>query len=235
MKAFLLAAGGGTRLGSLTEDTPKCLLPVAGRPLIDHWFDAFRVSGIKDVLINVHHLPDRVVEHCVSIAEDLRVTFSYEKELLGSAGTIYNNREFVRREHQFFVVYADVWTTLSLRTMLNFHRRRSGIMTMGLYVPSNPKECGIAKVDRGVVVGFEEKPTHVNENGNNFAFTGIAIVHPQALSCLTSHGDVGRDWIPQLVGKINAFVVKESVIDIGTPEGYDRAQARSKELGLQAL
>ena len=234
MKAFLLAAGRGTRLGSLTQETPKCLLPIAGRPLIDHWFDALRNGGVRDVLVNLHHFPDQVAKHCLDIAGDMRVTFCFEKELQGSAGTIYNNREFVRREHAFFVAYADVWTTTSLKTMLNFHRRRSGIMTLGLYVPPNPEDCGVAKVDRGCVVGFEEKPKNLNGN-KVFAFTGIAVAHPAALACSAPNSDVGKDWLPKLVGKINSFIVKEPVVDIGTPEGYARAQAQAKDLGLKAL
>ncbi len=175
-----------------------------------------------------------MIQRSIELAgSDIRVTFVREEELQGSGGTIYNNREFVRREHAFYVIYADVWTSLSLKTLLNFHRRRSGIMTMALYVPLNPTECGIAKVDKGTVVAFEEKPKATN--GKCFAFTGVAVAHPASLALVSPRSDVGRDWIPQLVGKINSFVVKEDVIDIGTPDGYDRARKRVQELGLKAL
>src|SRR5688572_2010248 len=96
-KVLLLAGGLGTRLRPLTDSVPKCLVPVAGRPLLDYWFDAFADAGIRDVLINTHHLPDRVRAYLARRNDTgrFRVCESYEPVLLGSAGTVHANRDWI--------------------------------------------------------------------------------------------------------------------------------------------
>jgi len=107
MKAFLLGAGVGSRLRPLTDHTPKCLVPVRGRPLLAIWFDALVRHGVSEVLLNTHHLPGRVREFVeTSTPTGLRVTLFHEERLLGSAGTVAANRDFVAGESSFFVIYA---------------------------------------------------------------------------------------------------------------------------------
>ena len=95
MKAFLLAAGLGTRLRPITDKMPKCLVRVGGRPLLDLWLDNFRALGVDEVLVNLHHLPEQVRSHLAAQRGGLRVRTSYEPVLLGSAGTLVAGREFV--------------------------------------------------------------------------------------------------------------------------------------------
>jgi mannose-1-phosphate guanylyltransferase len=88
MKAFLLAAGVGSRLRPITDTTPKCMLAIGGEPLLDIWLDAFGRAGVDEVLVNLHHLPDVVRNHLKARAGSLRppaVRTVFEPELLGSA------------------------------------------------------------------------------------------------------------------------------------------------------
>lgn len=102
MKAILLAAGVGSRLRPLTDHTPKCLVPVGGRPLLAIWFDALVRHGVTEVLLNTHHLADRVGEFVAThTPRGLRVTLFHEPVLLGSAGTVKANRDFVAGEASF--------------------------------------------------------------------------------------------------------------------------------------
>src|SRR6266496_1813946 len=108
MKAFLLAAGEGTRLRPITNSIPKCLVPIRRQPLLGIWLELCRESGIDEVLINLHSHGDSVRQF---LAEDdcgVRVTLSEEPVLLGSAGTIAANRAWVESDAHFFVFYADV-------------------------------------------------------------------------------------------------------------------------------
>ena len=84
MKAFLLAAGKGTRLQPLTLNTPKCLVPICGKPLIEYWFDLFELYGIDDILINTSHLADKVENYINSHSRGFKIILTYEKALLGS-------------------------------------------------------------------------------------------------------------------------------------------------------
>src|SRR5436190_1840119 len=97
MKAFLLAAGIGSRLRPITDHTPKCLVPVKGKPLLEWWFILMQKHGITDFLINTHHLCDQVDSFVKRAAPeyDLRFKLSHEPELIGSAGTLRENFDFV--------------------------------------------------------------------------------------------------------------------------------------------
>ena len=124
MKAFLLAAGKGTRLQPLTFHTPKCLVPIAGKPLIEYWFDLFELYGIDEILINTSHLSEKVRDYINSHSRGLKITLTYEETLLGSGGTIKKNRYFVEGEISFYIFYADNLTNVNLKKMLEFHNEK---------------------------------------------------------------------------------------------------------------
>src|SRR5271154_7564053 len=138
MKAFLLAGGLGTRLRPLTDFTPKCLLPVRGVPMLQIWFDICGQYGIDEVLINVHAHGDAVRGFIQEHQRRLKVRLFEENALLGSAGTILANREWVSQERSFWVFYADVLTTANLNQMLAFHNSRDQIATIGVYSVPDP-------------------------------------------------------------------------------------------------
>src|SRR5260370_41822218 len=98
MKAFLLAGGLGTRLRPLTDSTPKCLLPVQGTPLLQIWFDIFRQYGIDEVLLNVHSHGYAFRKLIDEYKDVLRLHLFKETTLLGSTGTVLDNREWLRKE-----------------------------------------------------------------------------------------------------------------------------------------
>lgn len=231
----MLAAGRGTRLGKLTEEVPKCLLPVNETPMLEFWLSKLVREGVTDVLINLNYKSDRVMDYLRKRPWDsLRITLSYEEELLGTAATLYENRKFVRGEYAFLVVYADVWTTTSLRTIYRFHQRRPGLVTVGLYSPQKLDSKGVAVVQHGVVVGFEEKPSKPQ---GTHAFAGLMVCHPSVFKGFDSGvRDIAGDLLPRLVGKINAFFIDETVLDIGgSADDYEQAQKVVSGLALKAL
>src|SRR5271169_3611170 len=98
VKAFLLAAGVGSRLRPITDAIPKCMVVIDDRPLLDVWLDAFDRAGIDEVLVNLHHLPDVVRHHIAARPRPPVVRTFFEPELLGSAGTLAANRHWVDGE-----------------------------------------------------------------------------------------------------------------------------------------
>jgi mannose-1-phosphate guanylyltransferase len=160
MEAFLLAAGLGTRLRPLTETVPKCLVPIAGRPLLHYWFVLLAHHGITEVLLNLHHLPDLVRDYLDREPPPVEVTTSYEEELLESAGTVRANADCMGDDHTFLVAYADNFTDADLIAMITSQRRHDPPLVLGLFRTDRPTECGIATMDaHGMVVAFEERPT----------------------------------------------------------------------------
>ncbi len=224
MKAFLLAGGLGSRLRPLTDSTPKCLLPVQGIPLLQIWFDIFRQYNIDEVLINVHSHGDAVRRFIDDHKDGLKVRLFEENTLLGSAGTVLANREWVNKERSFWIFYADVLTTTNLNQMLTFHNSRGQIATIGVYEVPDPSRCGIVQVnEQGVVLDFVEKP---KAPAGNLAFSGLMLATPALLNFIPDNCpvDLGFHVLPQIVGRMAAYRIPDFVIDIGTLETYRIAQ-----------
>jgi mannose-1-phosphate guanylyltransferase len=224
VKAFLLAAGVGTRLRPLTDAIPKCLVPIQGTPLLAIWLEWCAMYGIDEILLNSHAHHKRVGEFVVAYRGPVRVTLTHEPELLGSAGTLQVNRDFVAEEKEFAILYADVLTNCRFDRLLDFHRLRHSPVTLGTYRVPNPTQCGIiATDDSGKVVEFVEKPQFPK---GDQAFSGILIGGPALLAQLPERipADVGFDVLPKLVGEMFAFPIADYVFDIGTMEKYEQAQ-----------
>lgn len=149
MKAFLLAAGEGTRLRPITNSIPKCLAPIRGRPVLDIWLEHCANSGIDEVLVNLHAHAQAVRSFVQGRNYGTRIQISHEPALLGSAGTLFANRQWVDSEAYFWVFYADVLTNLNLSAMLDHHVNHDLAATLGVYEVDNPARCGIMQVDRG--------------------------------------------------------------------------------------
>ena len=220
MKAFLLAAGLGSRLRPITDTTPKCLLAFNGRPLLDIWLDAFDLAGVDEVLVNLHHLPRRVLDHLVSRAGPPTVRTFFEPELLGSAGTLAANRDWIAGEEFFLACYADNLTDFDLRTLIDAHRQHGALATWAVFRSANPSAGGVVELDaRGRVVGFTEKPP---EPASDLVNAGMYAFHPRVLDELgdAQRGDIGYDLLPRLVGRTMAVPVPGYFRDVGTPEAY---------------
>jgi len=224
MKAFLLAGGLGTRLRPLTNNTPKCLLPVRGTPILQIWFELCRQFGIDEVLINVHSHGDAVRAFIERSKGGLSVRLFEETTLLGSAGTILVNRDWVRKEEAFWVIYADVLTTVNLGQMLAFHRSRRQMATIGVYEVLDPSRCGIVQLDdSGIVRDFVEKP---KLPAGTLAFSGLMLAAPSLLDFIPHMNpvDLGFHVLPRIVGRMAAYRIRDFLTDIGTPETYQAAQ-----------
>jgi mannose-1-phosphate guanylyltransferase len=223
-KAFLLGAGLGTRLRPLTDHIPKCLVPINGKPLLEIWLDLCEQCGIEDVLINTHHLAPMVEAWAAAQTAGTRIQLSYEETLLGSAGTVAANRDFIGNSRDFYIFYADNLVSVDLGALQAFHFRHDGVLTLGLFHSSQPRQCGIVTLDsQQRVVTFEEKPAQPK---SDLANAGVFIARRELLNFLPSNGfsDFGRNILPKLVGRMRGYVLNGYLLDIGTLENYQRAQ-----------
>ena len=232
VKVLLLAGGLGTRLRPLTDRVPKCLVPVAGRPLLDYWIDRFCEAGIRDVLINTHHLRDAVRDYITIVNRDGRVhiTEAYEPTLLGSAGTVRANRDWVREGETGLIVYADNLSTVNVAEMLQYHRTHADALTMVLFHAPHPQKCGIAQLDSDRrIVEFVEKPKRPK---SDLANAGIYAVSASAYREMADAGgfDLGFDVLPRFVGRMRGWVWDGYHRDIGTPEALAEAERDAREV-----
>lgn len=233
MRAFLLAAGKGTRLRPYTDSLPKCMIPIHGKPLLEIWIDLLCAHGIDTVLINTHHHADQVhafVDH-IKGKQPIHIRLVHEPALLGSAGTVWKNRDFVKDEDDFVIAYADNLTDLDLTEMIDFHREyrsNGGVLTMGLFSAPNPSACGIAVLDQEKrIIDFYEKPQ--NPMGY-LANAGIYIAANTLFKTLSraaeenqSVFDLGHHVLPALTGKMFGYPINGYIRDIGTVSSYRQA------------
>lgn len=232
MKAFLLAAGIGSRLRPITDTMPKCMVPIDDRPLLDIWLDEFSRAGVDEVLINLHHLPEVVRQHVASRTAPPATRLVYEPELLGSAGTLVANREWVAGEEFFLACNADNLTDFDLLALIDAHRARRPAATLAVFHSQTPSAGGVVELDEsGRVIGFTEKPAHPVCDLVN---AGIYALQTSLLDEIGGPPpvDIGYDLLPRLVGRANAVPVEGYFRDIGTPEAYRQAR---KEWPARAL
>lgn len=228
MRALLLAAGCGTRLRPLTNEIPKCLVSVKGTPLLGIWLERLTAAGIGPFLVNTHYLADQVNEFVEESAYRDRVVLSYEPKLLGTAGTIVANREFLAGEDGM-LIHADNYCLAEFRAFVKAHRNRPRecVMTMMTFRTPTPSSCGIVEVDaRGVVVGFHEK---VANPPGNLANGAVYILSPELLKMLGGElrdvTDFSTQILNRFVGRIHTYFTPDVFVDIGTPEAYAAANA----------
>ena len=224
MKAFLLAAGIGSRLRPLTDRMPKCLVAIDDRPLLDLWLEALDRAGAEEVLVNTHHLPDVVSEHLATRTGPPAVRTFHEPELLGSAGTLAANRDWVEGEEFFLACYADNLTDFDLRSLVGAHRAARPVATLAVFHSDRPSAGGVVEIDdTGLMVGFTEKPS---EPAGDLTNAGIYAFDPRVLAEIDGvrPADIGYHLLPKLVGRARAVPVEGYFRDIGTVDSYRLAR-----------
>lgn len=231
MKAMILAGGLSTRLYPLTRQVPKPLVPVAGVPNAEHLIHYLHAYGFDDIAINVHYLADAIVGTLGDGSRfGVRLTYSYEPELLGSAGAVKQLESFFGDE-TFAVVGCDDLTDLPLDRLLAFHRERGALATIGLVECAEVDQYGVVVTDeRGKIVGFQEKPPKGTER-SKLANTGIYAFSPEIFAHVPAQTfyDFGKQVFPALQAAGAPFYGFDARgaywSDIGTPAEYRRASA----------
>jgi mannose-1-phosphate guanylyltransferase len=230
MKAFLLAAGLGTRLRPLTDKTPKCLVEICGKPLLGWWIELLQRHNVDNVLINLHYLPDQVIDFIKNCKSEIKFDFFYEQELLGSGGTLRENKNFVKDESSFFICYADNLTNYDLTEFLNFHKIKNSDFSISLFTTDQPTAKGIALLDSdNVIIDFEEKPKNPK---SELANAGIYISSPKILDLIPEYKitDIGFDLLPKLVGDMTGWKTNDYLIDIGTHKDLEKAETEWRKI-----
>ncbi|MBK8038283.1 MAG: nucleotidyltransferase family protein [Verrucomicrobiaceae bacterium] len=236
MKALLLAAGKGTRLRPLTAHTPKCLVEVGGRPLLDYWLCDLYAAGALEFLINTHHLAETVRSYVTQHALTPAITLVHEEKLLGTAGTLLANSDFLK-QGTTLVAHADNLCLCPWREFLAAHLSRppETVMTMMTFRSSTPSECGIIEIDRNnIVQGFHEK---VANPPGNLANAAVYLIEPELIEMIRRMKDAPNDLstqvLPCLLGKIFTWENRQTLIDIGTPERLASAQEVANNRNLK--
>lgn len=223
--AVVLSAGLGTRLRPLTDTCPKPMVPVAGVPLLERTVRHLVHHDITDICINLHHLPQVVLDHFGDgSAFGARLHFSVEEDLLGTSGALNAFRDYL--EEPFLVWYGDVLSEFDVTAFCRYHGRKGGLATVGLYRVDNPTQCGLVDMDnQGRITRFVEKPPVAF---TDLANSGVYACEPGVLDYVPASGfsDFGKDVFPAMLeagAAMYGYPIEECLIDIGSPEKLARA------------
>lgn len=238
MRALVLCAGHGTRLGALTRETPKPMLPIEGVPLLLRMLRHLAAQGIHEVAVNLHYRGERLRDALGDgRGAGVRLTWSEEPTLLGTAGAIRALRSYFEsdEDESFLVLYGDLLLDMDLAPMLAQHRASGAAATLMLHQRAGSNSLVRMEADR-TITGFVERPSDAERAGSPFAWvnSGAQLLHRRLIARIPEAGpsDLPRDVYVRAVAEGEAFYGYPMTgyrCAIDSPERYAEAQAAVRE------
>jgi len=221
MKALVLAAGRGSRLGNITENLPKPLVEVKNKPVIDYLIRKLIDLNVSEIFINMHYKHELLEKFILNSNYRTKITLIYEPKLLGTAGTLKNLIDELSTE-DFIVMHADNYFQDDLKILKQKHLATNSdyLITLGTFLVLNPEKFGTFELtdDHDVIKFFEKQKDSPSKSANSaiyFMKPGIK----EVVNTLNEYeNDISLHVIPKLLGKIKAFELTGYFYDIGTPE-----------------
>lgn len=231
MKALVLCAGYGTRLGDLTREMPKPMLPICGEPLLAYTLRYLAHYGFNQVAINLHFKPEVIRDYfCDGSIFGVRLHYSYEDTLLGTAGAVKNLEVFFSDVDDFLVVYGDLLVDQDLMALVDFHRSKRASATLLLHqrIGSN----SLVRIDKtNRITGFVERPTEAERQAVLYPWvnSGLQVLNRRLLAYIpvARSADLPRDVYIPLVDRepIYGFPLTGYRCAVDSPARYAEAQA----------
>jgi len=226
MKAIIMAGGLGSRLRPLTCNTPKSMMPILNKPIMQYIIELLKKNGIEDIGITLQYLADEVTNYF----EDgnkfgVRIKYFIEETPLGTAGSVKNAEDFL--DDTFIVISGDSLTNINLSKVIDYHKSKNAIGTLVLKEVQVPLEYGVVLTDKeGRVTEFLEKPRW-NEVISDKVNTGIYILEPRIFSYYGKNKkfDFSEDLFPMLINNgetLYTYVADGYWCDIGTIQEYTK-------------
>ena len=234
-RAMVLAAGRGTRLAPITDTTPKPLVPVAGRPLLEHILEFLRAGGVREVVVNLHHLGHAIERHLGDGSRfGVRVRYSWEDPILDTGGGIKHAEPLLAGE-PFVVINGDSLLELRLRDVVEYHQARRAVATMVVRPDPVAERYGLIELDADDrvrrVVGL---PGEVPGPLRGFMFPGLHVFEPGIFAWMDENTacSVIRVTYPRLLragAPVYGFVTHARWVTIDTPQALAAADRELHE------
>ncbi|HEU5396598.1 MAG TPA: HAD-IIIA family hydrolase [Verrucomicrobiae bacterium] len=238
---LILAGGQGTRLKERLGDLPKPMIPIAGKPLLEHQVELAKKYGFRDLLFFVHYRADLIEQYFGDGAKfGVRIRYLLEKEPLGTAGAVLAGID--RLADRFVVLYGDTMVNVDLERIRAAHEKAGAEATLLLHPNDHPLDSDLVEVDgESRVTAFHNRPHAANVWRQNLVNAGLYVLEKSALVSATAPAggifDFGRDLFPQMLRagkKLLGYNSPEFIKDIGTPQRYDKICAQFEAGIVQA-
>lgn len=228
MQAIIIAGGKGTRLGILTATTPKLLLPLNNKPLIDYTINHLKKNGCDNIIICTGYKGYKIKDYIDRKNYGVAVRQSMERQPLGTAGALHLIKDLL--ENEFFVLFGDIYTTINLRKMHKFHKKKKADATLALHKSDHPQDSTVVKIDKNRrLINFIEKPGQDRKKYGNLTATSLYILKKDILNFIAKNSEIdfARDVFPEMLKnkrRLFGYLTEEYAKDIGTPERYKEVQ-----------
>jgi len=228
MKQLVILAGGkGTRLKDRLGDLPKPMIPIAGKPLLEHQIELARGHGFTDVLLFVHYRADLIQQHLGDGSRfGLRLKYIVETEPLGTAGATLAG--FEQLAERFAMMYGDTMVNIDLTRLWNAHESSGADATLFLHPNNHPLDSDLVEMDAADwVTAFHNRPHSTEKFFQNLVNAGLYVFEKRALEPWRENKepmDFGKDLFPAMLqrgAKLLGYNSPEFIKDIGTPARYD--------------
>ncbi|MBU0707301.1 nucleotidyltransferase family protein [Patescibacteria group bacterium] len=222
--ALILAGGEGVKMRPFTYEMPKSMIPVKGRPILQHVIEMIRGSGITDLYIIIDQKLGQKITEYFGNGSKFGVTITYLKEPAnaGTAGALRTAKDKIKET--FLLYYSDVLADIELRELMHFHKEVTPVLSAALTAADNPSDYGVVKLKGNKIVDFVEKPTQPDYLG--LVSAGIFIAEPEIFNYLPEHtpSSLEKDVLPRLAkqSKLSGYPFSGKWYDISTPEVYER-------------
>ena len=234
MKAMVLAAGQGQRLLGLTERIPKALVRVAGRPMIEYPLLLLKHYGIREIIVNLHHLGEQIESYLGDGARfGLNISYSKEPELLDTGGGLLKAKSFLE-DGTFIVINTDVLIDLPLADVVAFHEKNKAIATLVLRPDELADQYGSMEIDSEsrIYRFLQAKRPNTPAFGTKLMFTGVQILEPKVFDYMKRDGapqrfSTTRDVYPAMLVKdeaLHGFCFDGFWQDLGTSQRIKKAE-----------
>ncbi len=232
MQAIIVAGGRGERLRPITDNIPKPMVEVRGKPILEHTIDLLRENGITDLIVALCYLPNVISDYFGNgkkYGVNIRYIFENPNDPQGTAGAIRESKKFIFGD--FVVTYADILRKLDVSSMVRQHGSKSPMATINVYkrIGNDPKSMVIFD-SHNKVTSFVERPT-ANDIKEEFVWSNgsFYIFSKKIFDYLNGDGplDFGKDVFPSVIKmgrKIYAFKTEDYFLDIGTLEKLEEAK-----------
>jgi mannose-1-phosphate guanylyltransferase/phosphomannomutase len=227
MKAVIMAGGEGTRLRPQTSNLPKPMLPLVGRPMMEHIISLLRRHGITDIVVTVAFLPNAIRSYFGDGSElGVRMVYATEETPLGTAGSVRNARDELTE--RFLVISGDVLTDINLTSLIEFHEKNNALATLALCAVENPLEFGIVITrEDGSIERFLEKPGW-GQVFSDTINTGIYVLEPEIFDVIPEGRavDFSSEVFPTVLeagAPLFGYVADRYWEDVGTTAAYLKA------------
>lgn len=226
MKAVLLSAGLGERLRPLTNDIPKVMVPLAGKPLLQYTIESLASLGLKEFYLNLFWKGEVIKNHFGDGGKfGIYMTYLEEPVLWGTGYALKQMQSWLE-DAEFLIVYGDKYLEFDFAKFFAWHKQKNGFGSIVVGKTANPLGAGIMLLDReNRIIKFKEKPKP-EEVFSDLSNKGICIFKPQVFDYIPDNElyDIGHDLIPKLISEqpIFGYYTDEKIVDVGTPEKYNK-------------